>query len=260
MRLRFKQTNDGAWIIATVLLAFVLVSALSAFSFRSPAFVGSLRRPTAASPAYDTNLIYTNLIAWWKMDEASGVRSNYVNPGTYDLTEVGTVTTTNGIVYTTSCYMERTDGVYLTTALTETNATWTYAYWFVKGVDDADWEIFAKNRTGWYCGIYPGGAVHFDIEATTYARVDASPIPSPGTTNLVVFGYDSTNIWISLNGAAAVETASTDFVPSTALIIGSEGGLLSGHNAGPVGYWERRLTADDITFLWGDGLGVKILP
>jgi hypothetical protein len=32
-----------------------------------------------------------NLVAWWKLDEASGTRVNSVNPGTHDLQPVGTI-------------------------------------------------------------------------------------------------------------------------------------------------------------------------
>ena len=266
MRLHCKQTkpseeqSEWAIVAATILAAVIVCTLCSAFSFRNVAFVGSLQRPAVAAATYDTNLIYTNLVAWWKMDEASGVRSNYANVGTYDLTEVGTVTTTNGAIYTTSCYMERTDNVYLTTNLSETNTVWSYAVWFVKGPDEADWEIFAKNRTGWYCGIFPADKIYFRTEAVTAAEVTDLIIPSPGTTNLAVFGYDGTNIFLSMNGAIPSEAANNDFTPAASFLIGSEGGLFSGHNIGPVGFWERRLNTNDINFLWNGGAGVKILP
>lgn len=257
--------NSKHKITLTLLAAFALLSLCSAFTFRNVAFVASLQRAQASEPSTNSwDGLYTNLVAWWKLTEASGTR--YDSVGSLHLTEVGTVNTSNGLIYATAAGFDESTDSQLTCELYE-SIPFTFALW-VQAPQVSTFNFFLENSpsdnsSGWYVfeSDYFGDrllSVFFGNVETQAGFLNTFAF---GETNLIVCGHDGTNAWISYNGGARTNAPmdALDFIPHGTFVMG-------GRNAeypvtgviGPVGYWNRMLNNNDINELWNSGAGRKL--
>lgn len=204
--------------------------------------------------------IKSGLVAYWKLDEASGTRVDSV-AGAYSLTATNTPGSTAGKVGD-AVDLVVGSSQYLSTSSTLTwSGDWTVAGWFRLRTTGA-------NRAAWSSLGSQNARVQFQNAVTRYrffvsgASVDANTFGavSTGVWNFVVCDYTNatTTGRISVNDGA-FDSSSSMSPPTT------NGGINVGANQvsaafwdgaeDEIGVWTRKLTATEITYLYNTGSG-----
>jgi len=213
-----------------------------------------------------------NIISYWRLDEASGVRVD--SHGSNDLTDNNTVLFGDGIIGNgadfeadNSEYLSHADNASLSTG----DIDFAFTLWFkLESKTDLD-AIISKNSsanaadTEYTLDLGDGSGIRWITGGVGSTVATETEIGDPALDTLY-FAYmyhDATanEIGISLNdGTVFTAATGANVVPDTtgSFIIGNLTTLsryLDGI-ADEVGFWKKVPTADEITFLYNDGLGV----
>lgn len=214
------------------------------------------------------------MIAWWKLDEQSGVREDSF--GANDLADNNTVGFDTGkkvnaakFIHTNSEYLSIADNADLSFA----DDDFTFAGWFQLNVKDtpADFQsllgkLLATDREYRLGYLESTDRFVFDVAtgAATSARVPADNLGSPSTGVLyfIVIWHDKTanTINIQVNNGTVNSLAHTVGCRDGAnpFLVGSDSdNNYSSALADEVGCWGRVLTADERTQLYNSGNGLS---
>jgi len=218
--------------------------------------------------------LLTNLISYWALDEASGTRVDL--HGGHDLTDNNSVGAGTGLVYGTAADFDAASNQFLTLSdhadLSVGDIDFTLAAWVkladkgtnrdVAGKGDSDDQeyslqyIAANDRFKFTVYTSTGFA------GATTVSADAFGSPSTGTWYLVVGWHDATENEIAIrvnlqSDAASHTTGSYDSNASFAIGIANTNfpGYMDGL-IGPVMFWKRRLTLDELNELYNGGAGL----
>lgn len=218
--------------------------------------------------------LLTNLISYWKLDEASGTRVD--SHGTNHLTDHNSVGSIGGKIGSAADF-ERDNVQFLSCpdspGLSSGDADWTFAAWVniesmpalmaIAGKHDgasiagSEWLLSlteAPNRFKFE--VYQGAGNTTSLTANTFGQ------PSASTWYYVIVWHDSVNnqLGISVNAGTpdttswsnGINDTSTDFALA-ALSTGSASfdGLLD-----EIGFWKRVLTSNERTTLYNSGNGL----
>jgi len=219
----------------------------------------------------------SGLVAYWKLDEASGTRFEASGTG-LDLSEVGTVSSSPGIILDAADFPSgNTD--YLehlnTPSLSPGDTDFTIAAWVNLAISGTQ-EIITKGSpvltpSGEYqIGRFTSppnlrfqvrdlGALSRTITATSFG------IPPLGTFVFVVAWHDSVNdtLNIQINDGPVDSRVHTTGIQQTTQPFRIGRGLFSfGYNGlvDEVGIWSRVLTAGERTSLYNGGAGSAFIP
>ena len=201
------------------------------------------------------------LVAYYKLEEASGTRVNAANPGTYDLTDVNTVTSATGksgdagqFTAANSEYLKYTG------AVLGADANVTFACW-VK-LDSLGTNSFCNDAGGNFL-VRVGGSGDIEIFTRGFADTKATsgaPVTVDGLWHFVVAYHDADNnlLGISVDGGAVV-TAATGGANNalTDFYVGARSAALQFFDGqlDEAALWNRVLSADEITALYAAGAG-----
>ena len=242
-----------------------------------PYFLRAARKRKGGDPSALS--LITNLIWWWKLDEASGTRVDSVTATANDLTDNNTVTNAAGIAgqagqftLANSEYLSRADNASLSCGDIDFSwACWVYADSLPATVG----PIVTKDMSGGglreYSLIWAGSAAN-RFRFTAFVAVDSGQIvnadtfgaPSTGTWYFLVVWHDATantvNIQVNDGTADSTATAGALQAESTATFaIGSRAinGFTEFWNGriDEVGFWKRTLTVAERTYLYNAGAG-----
>jgi len=221
-----------------------------------------------------------NIVAYWKLDEASGTREDSV--GSNDLTDNNTVTQAQGKVdeaaqFTNEYpnpyeYLSHADNADLSTGdIDFTIAAWVYGdrtpesneYWGIVTKDsDSDsreyFLIWNGNENRFHFRVMDGSASKGEVKATTFGA------PSTLTWYFIVVWHDATanTVNIQVNNGT-VDSAATSGAPADTdaeFRIGrdySDNYRCWDGRIDEVGFWKRTLTEAERTALYNSGNGVS---
>ena len=212
-----------------------------------------------------------SIVAYWKLDEASGTR--YDSVGSNNLTDYNTVGTTTGRIGTAISFASGNTDKYLgcadNDALSMGDIDFTIAGWFkvtaTNGngqlVNKWDWNIPSRE---YLVDVHPSTYCRFAIAQTdqTQASVADTFYPSIGDWTFLVAWHDATanTINIQVNARTLVSTAHSGGVNNgTAAFTIGPYSVLSNYafsiDIDEVGIWKRVLTSDERTALYNSGAG-----
>jgi len=212
--------------------------------------------------------LLTGLVSYWKLDEASGNRSDSFGGNT--LTDNNTVTSASGKIgnagsfaVANSEFLSHTDNSDLSAGDTD----WTFAAWAQVASQDT-FRIVASK--GWGTGqaewiLYAfGGLWGFDVHDGTSQHGQVSPgsgTPSNGVWSFIVAWHDSVNNQLGVqvdNGTVGTSSHTTGVRDGTADF------ELGGNNAQSLyfdglideaGWWRKVLSTSERTELYNSGNG-----
>lgn len=220
-------------------------------------------RAVAASP------LLTGLVAYWKVEEASGTRNDA--HGSNHLTDNNTVGSAAGklgnaaqFVAANSEYLSIADNAGLSMGA---GVRFTLAAWVYPDTTTAIQNIIAKRSSG--AGSYEYFLRLDSTDARLYVSSDGSAIAfvatptgivAAGVWSLIFAWYDGANLNIQVNNGTIYQTAYTaDVFNGTApFLIGSFDTGASEFWNGRIdepAIWKRVLTADERSQLWNGGAG-----
>lgn len=212
--------------------------------------------------------LLTNLVSYWKLDEASGSRADSVGSNT--LTDNNTVTGASGKI-TTCSHFTAANSEYLTVAdnsgLSPSTA-FTFSCW-VKPVAGSTYNLFDKAST-FICRIniaQQGDVVFYVYSSSIRYGYTTGPLFATGDWVFLTYVFDGSltgndaRLKIYVNASPKTLNFDGTTIPSSIddttndLKIGGTLFYLNGDMC-EVGYWNRALTQDEITDLYnvGDGL------
>jgi len=213
------------------------------------------------------------LIAYFKMEEASGTRIDSEPTGTpQDFADNNTVTQTTGKIGNAASFLTA-NGEYLSHAdSTDLSGVYAIAGWFNGTTFSADMTIFSHWITTpnerrlllWYKHSVTQMELQVSNNGTNATTlVDASTFgtPSTGTWYFIYAVYDvaGNTIGISINNGTLNTAAHlTGLYDSEAIVtIGDRGGTANRWNGAldEIGFWNRPLTAGELTYLYNAGAG-----
>lgn len=227
------------------------------------------------SYAFGTNSTLNNgLIAYWKLDEASGTRFDSAPTGSpQDLIDINTVTSVAGKIgdaaFFTSSNQEllsHADSAELSLwDEASTITAWVkattldvdqmiVAHWYTVGTQRS-WRLWFNSSAGKY-----QFSVSADGTAEVFVTANAFGLPVTNAWHFIAASHDTNlnTITISVNGGAVSSTAhSTGIHDSTGqFMIGAREttGWWDGA-IDEVGFWERPLTTAEIAALYNSGAG-----
>lgn len=206
--------------------------------------------------------LLTDLISYWKLDEASGTRAD--SHGTNHLADNNTVASAVGKVYGTAADFEDANSESLSCAvggLQTGNADYTVGAWVKLESKPTEATVYTNQ--------YPGAILRyrsssdrfeFFFGAGVQAQATSFGSPSLGVWYFVVGWYDAAadRIRIQVNDGTVNETTETTGAAGGATVqIGARNtanffdGLI-----GPVAVWGRVLTSQERTDLYNAGAGL----
>lgn len=226
----------------------------------------------AHAPSAPSTLL-NDLVAFWRLDEASGTRND--SAGANHLTDNNTVTQAVGKVgnaaqftAANSEYLSRVDNA----ALSMGDIDFTIAAWVYVDARDADRTIVAKRNTTadlrieyllransvnqFEFYISDDGGANFNVVQTATGTVVV------GAWHFLVAWHEAAanTIKIQLDNATPISAATTLSPVDTThplTIGGFAGGQFWDGRGDATGIWKRALTADERTELWNGGAGVE---
>ena len=202
--------------------------------------------------AYSGTLL-DGLTGWWPLDETSGTRVNVHNPGTYDMADTNTVTSTTGKVGNaakfTAANSERLDAP----ITYDKYQSYTLAYWFYNANVNAT-QFFVDINT------------NFD----QYTQTDLLRNRISGVTETLAISNDTWYcvIFDFVQGVAANWYANDSLIGGStgfdgaawvSLRLGARRSLASAFNndrMDNVALWTRVLTADERSEFYNSGSGM----
>ncbi len=227
-------------------------------------------QPRATSAA--ASALYSNLTAFWKMDEASGSRADSI--GTSTLTDNNTVASGAGLVYSNAAFLVRANSEYLNCASNSALQSGGGAVDFAIGlwiklaaVNSRD-IILSKGWDGTSTGVeylldIISGAPRFLVNGSTTAtsvQWGSSIGSSSFAFVLIRFVASENKIYMQVNDGSAVSATHTGNIRSstTGFRIGTTEAAVQWLDAyvGPVMIWKNYVpTATERTWLYNSGAG-----
>ena len=228
---------------------------------------------TQVSLSNATTLL-TNLISYWKLDEASGTRND--SHGTNHLTDNNTVGSTTGKLSNAASFVSANSeslSVGDNTSIRFGDIDFTFSFWMnpTSQTSDMTFIAFAGETSANQSTVYlysPNGRVYFDCYTSGGVRIGEveSPIQFSNSTwyHFLVW-HDSVGntMKMQINGGAvtSVNTTGGALNDGAARIeIGSYNNGVSSFMNGlidEVGFWKRVLTEDERTRLYNSGNGLS---
>jgi hypothetical protein len=247
-----------------LLIAFLLSLTVL---LQSPAVI-IVHGPRTASAASSTLL--TDLISYWKMDEASGTRADSVTGSANDLTDNNTVASTTGKISNAGSYVAA-NSEYLSRASNSslqcgdidfTFSCWIYSTaWATASLVTKD-DDAASSRD--YTVDISTNVPRFYINGSVFVSGPASL--SDSNWYFIVAWHDAAanTVNIQVNNGTVQSTGTSGEVPHTSSAqfrIGArEYASFPDYFTGiidEVGFWKRVLTADERTALYNAGSGLS---
>lgn len=219
----------------------------------------------------------TNLIAYWKLDEASGTRVDSEPTGTaQDLTDVNTVTSAAGIIGNAGSFAVASSEILThidSTDLSTGDIDFTIVLWVRFDTEVAQYlasHMGSSGNRSWAV-FFPGTLDRMTFRITgggvNLTDVETAAInPTTGTWYMVTCWHDSVNNQIGIqinNETPTVNAYTTGCFDSTADIqIGGCTALGPSVNGrlDEIGFWKKVLTSDERTALWAANLGETCCP
>lgn len=254
-------------LILIVLLLPLLLSGQQ--GLRSPGFVGQLQRASsAASPTFPSGAT-----AYWKMDEASGVRVDFYTGN--DLADTGVVGSRAGIINNAPEFAGPIGGGYDSLEATDSadlsmgvDVDFSFSFWFRVDSFPTALYTFAKNDAAagaqeYDARVFSGSVLTFSLWSSGGVQTpfDTTATFTINTTYHVVITYDQSNIRTYVNGALDRTQANTVDCRDTAsqLAVGGDpenGGWFDGF-VDEMGIWKRALTLTEVQNLYNSGAGLQ---
>jgi hypothetical protein len=219
----------------------------------------------------EDSALLTDLISYWKLDEASGTRVDSVTATGNDLTDNNTVTSATGKVGDAAHFVNANDEWLSRTSndsLRCGDIDFTWALW-VKLTDKTKTYYILDKRTA--------GAIEYELYYWQ-AGDRFSSTCTAGGLNDAILGSPTAGVWyfVVLCHNAAANTWTMQFNDGTAnsldtggtapalttgdFTLGDSSGVAAGNefqgDIDEVGFWKRVLTAGEITSLYNAGSGV----
>lgn len=209
------------------------------------------------------------LVSYWKLDEASGTRFDAVVATGNDLSDVNTVTSATGVIGDAAFFVNA-NNEQLSIA---DNASWTnipgftYTYWVnhtaqvgIQGHISKDDGGASREFNLQTNGAGLQGYVWNQAGALGFVTTGATGLVS-GTWAFCVFSWDLATIrWSKDLGVplTAALVGTTVFNGTATFKIGGTNSAVQGMNGAidEVGYWNRVLTAPELTELYNAGVGL----
>lgn len=256
--------------IISMLLAVGLVAA---FADRFPPLPLVSYRPQANSSSSTLN---TSLIAYWKLDEASGTRVDSEPTGTpQDLTDNNTVNQTNGVIGSSAWFisantesLSRTDS----SDLSISGSSFTVAAWVQVSSLATQQDVATKYNTSgnreYIVRVNTTGSADLVLSTngTAVITVSTNSAVTANTWVFIVAGVDASGLmaFISANGGGKIglSIAASAIDSAANFVIGSRqsGGALMNGFIDEVGFWKKALSASEITELYNSGSGKTCCP
>jgi len=217
-------------------------------------------------------LLTDNLIAFWQLEEASGVR--YDSEGSNNLTDNNTVTSATGVVGDAGQFT-RSNSEYLSIAdnsslsmgdIDFTLVAWTYLDTKTNGMGIMSKFVTTGGKREYAVEYEPSvDRFQFVVSATgssgTYLQAGNFGSPSTAAWIFIIAWHDSSANTINIkvnNGTANSSSYSSGVNDDTSpFVLGATNtgaGFMDGR-IDQVGVWKRVLTADEQTFLYNSGNG-----
>jgi hypothetical protein len=247
--------------------AFVVIGSGAGSVHATTTRAGSLKGLTGPPPPSTLN---DGLVAYWKLDEASGTRVDS-GPNGQNLTDNNTVTSDTGkisnaglFVSANSEYLSRTDSTELSTG----NIDFSFSCWFYQDAAVANSAILTKGSAysnanlEYALWLGSGGATPaFSIsDGTTTTTISSGVALTASTWYHIVVSYDAAanQMAITINAGTPATTAQSTGPQDTTGAFGigrrNNGAYISGR-VDEVGFWKRVLTSDERTELYNAGAG-----
>lgn len=209
--------------------------------------------------------LMTNLLAWYRFSEASGVRKNSINDTTLSLTDVNTVARTldgkidNGALFVDANneYFNVASGSAFVTSSAFTISSWIkFTSVVTTQVIFSAWDYGVRS----YKISLVGGIVRYYTSTnglnSNYVHAPYTPLAADTWYHLFI-SYDGADRAIYINN-----TDVTNGTPATSLNISSSSFMIGG--AGQFGgslsetaFWSRALTATERARIYNGGAGVS---
>lgn len=219
--------------------------------------------------------LLTNLISYWKMDEASGTRADAHSTNDLTANGVGGIGATTGVINNAADFeLDDTDFLTKTSnaALQTGNIDFTIQVWVKAESKPTSMQIMGKWASGQkeYTLFYISGSDRFEFfvssDGSAQTSVAANNLGSPSTATwyCIHAWHDATNdqIGIAVNaGTADTSAYSSGVTAGTANLTFSQND--DGNNSywdGPMdeaGFWKRVLTSQERTDLYNGGSGLS---
>lgn len=234
---------------------------------RAPhALIGSLSglRLTGGSGAAPSPLL-TGLIAYWKLDEASGPRID--SAGSNNLADANSVGSVTGVIGGAAGFVS-TSSQSLSCPPLLGGATWSVSLWLKVASGGATRSIFGAyndaSQTSPFCFLDATNRVSLDqFPPSGGSFVSATPLLNDVWYHIVVVQANLTTRKLYIN-AGEEGTHSEGYTGSAPNIFrlgarGGASGALSSFQNGDIdeaGVWSRALTPAEITQLYNGGAGI----
>lgn len=210
--------------------------------------------------------LLTDLVAYWKLDEASGTRFDSV--GSNDLTDNNTVGSATGRIGNAASFVAA-NIEYLSRASTadvQASGNFTFAAWIKPASIGNRMGVVNKGTTGaeYILWIDTTGQIKFALSANFTNRAETPSAISTTEWWLVVASYDGTpRLWVRSESG----TLLTDDGNATGHSIGAADYEVGHYEVAgtpypfnglidEVGFWKRVLTPAERTTLWNGGSGI----
>lgn len=253
-----------------IILICLLVAA-AFLAFANPPVTLFIRGPIA--PAGSSLL--TDLVGYWKLNEASGARADSHSNG-ITLSDSNSVTSATGIISALAADFENGNNEYLETADSATvslgsDTSFTITAWVkLESVVGSTRAIVGK-RTGTAAAdseIFVGANTDENIlfrvgNASTYLDVVNTNVMATGTWYFVACWHDAAantlNVQVNDGTVASGSWSGGTFDGTGRFQVGTIATSTTGDWDGlieGVGYWKRTLTSDERTSLYNSGAGL----
>ncbi len=218
---------------------------------------------------FNKNSLQDDLVAYWKLDELSGTR--YASVGTGDLTDINTVGAVTGkrrnAAYFIGGNQENLQISNVNYMSLPESGDFTFSFWFNLQTTGGTAQVFfahTEPATVRYRALISGNDNTLSFRVTQ----DVGAIKSVGQANTVLqtgiwqfahMGRDTQagHIFCQINDRQKDITVITGKLMLTSgdfLIGGTPGSFVSGY-IDEFGYWKRKLTSGEITYLYNNGAG-----
>lgn len=206
--------------------------------------------------------LLTDLVAYWKMDEASGTRID--SHGSIDLTDNNTVGSATGKINNAADF-EKDNTESLTSsaagALFSGVTAFTINLWVnAESLVDFQGILGSQNSNTWSLIYRDGTRLRWNVAGTDQ---DYSYSLSTSAWVMITVGFDDAGnqTFVSVNGAAKTTSSNTGTPSTTATLFAigfntGTGTLYWDGLVDEVGFWSRVLTDDEISQLYNSGNGL----
>jgi len=224
-----------------------------------------------ARPATSHSTLSNDLIAYWKLEEASGVRYDELTGcggSGCDLTDNNTVGYAAGHISSNAAQFVAENNEYLSIAdnadVSTGDVDFTVVTWIYNDGPKSGTKYIASKGHEW--GIrYQGSSDRYDFFIDSANRsVTAQAFGSTPLSEwlLLIVWYDTNanTVNISINNGDVDSASTLSYYPiddSLEFLVGSRFDHIQLWNGriGPVGFWKRVLTSNERTLLWNSGAG-----